>query len=75
VNPGCANVQVVAAPVLDEAGEAAAALFGGGLVLVSHDRYLLDRVTTRMLELDRGAAGGGFVRRHGKSGKQVESRA
>ena len=26
-----------------------------GLVLVSHDRYLLDRVTTRMLELDRGA--------------------
>jgi ABC transport system ATP-binding/permease protein len=30
--------------------------FTGGLVLVSHDRYLLDRVTTRMLELDRGAA-------------------
>jgi ATP-binding cassette subfamily F protein uup len=28
----------------------------GGLVIVSHDRYLLDRVTTRMLELDRGAA-------------------
>jgi ATP-binding cassette subfamily F protein uup len=28
--------------------------FQGGLVLVSHDRYLLDRVTTRMLELDRG---------------------
>ena len=27
----------------------------GGLVIVSHDRYLLDRVTTRMLELDRGA--------------------
>ncbi len=27
-----------------------------GLVLVSHDRYLLDRVTNRMLELDRGAA-------------------
>ncbi len=26
----------------------------GGLVLVSHDRHLLDRVTTRMLELDRG---------------------
>jgi ATP-binding cassette subfamily F protein uup len=26
----------------------------GGLVLVSHDRSLLDRVTTRMLELDRG---------------------
>jgi len=30
--------------------------FGGGLVVVSHDRYLLDRVTTRMVELDRGAA-------------------
>ncbi len=26
----------------------------GGLVVVSHDRHLLDRVTTRMLELDRG---------------------
>jgi ATP-binding cassette subfamily F protein uup len=30
--------------------------YTGGLVLVSHDRYLLDRITTRMLELDRGAA-------------------
>ena len=29
--------------------------FHGGLVIVSHDRHLLDRVTTRMLELDRGA--------------------
>ncbi len=28
----------------------------GGLVLVSHDRHLLDRVTTRILELDRGRA-------------------
>jgi ATP-binding cassette subfamily F protein uup len=28
--------------------------FGGGLVLVSHDRHVLDRVTTRMVELDRG---------------------
>jgi ABC transport system ATP-binding/permease protein len=27
---------------------------GGGMVLVSHDRHLLDRVTTRILELDRG---------------------
>ena len=26
----------------------------GGLVLVSHDRHVLDRVTTRILELDRG---------------------
>jgi ATP-binding cassette subfamily F protein uup len=32
--------------------------FRGGLVIVSHDRHLLDRVTTRMLELDRGS---GFV--------------
>ena len=28
----------------------------GGLVLVTHDRHLLDRVTTRVLELDRGRA-------------------
>ena len=28
--------------------------FRGGLVLVSHDRHLLDRVTTKILELDRG---------------------
>jgi ATP-binding cassette subfamily F protein uup len=32
------------------------AAYTGGLVVVSHDRYLLDRVTTRMLELDRGAS-------------------
>jgi ABC transport system ATP-binding/permease protein len=30
------------------------ARFRGGLVLVTHDRHLLDRVTTRILELDRG---------------------
>jgi ATP-binding cassette subfamily F protein uup len=30
------------------------AVFRGGLVLVTHDRHLLDRLTTRMLELDRG---------------------
>jgi ATP-binding cassette subfamily F protein uup len=30
------------------------AAFTGGLVLVTHDRHLLDRVTTRILELDRG---------------------
>jgi len=30
--------------------------FRGGLVLVTHDRHLLDRLTTRMLELDRGCA-------------------
>jgi ATP-binding cassette subfamily F protein uup len=27
----------------------------GGLILVTHDRHVLDRVTTRILELDRGA--------------------
>jgi len=32
------------------------ARFSGGVILVSHDRYLLDRVTNRMLELDRGKA-------------------
>ncbi|MBK5223569.1 MAG: ABC-F family ATP-binding cassette domain-containing protein [Acidimicrobiia bacterium] len=30
------------------------ASFTGGLVLVTHDRHLLDRTTTRILELDRG---------------------
>jgi ATP-binding cassette subfamily F protein uup len=29
--------------------------FRGGLVLVTHDRHVLDRLTTRMVELDRGA--------------------
>ena len=28
--------------------------FGGGLVLVTHDRHVLDRVTTKVLEIDRG---------------------
>lgn len=28
----------------------------GGLVLVTHDRHVLDRLTNRILELDRGAA-------------------
>ena len=32
------------------------AAFRGGLVLVTHDRHVLDRVTTRVLEIDRGAA-------------------
>jgi ABC transport system ATP-binding/permease protein len=31
------------------------AAFTGGLVLVTHDRHVLDRVTTRILELDRGS--------------------
>jgi ATP-binding cassette subfamily F protein uup len=32
------------------------AAFRGGLVMVTHDRHVLDRVTTRILELDRGEA-------------------
>ena len=30
--------------------------FTGGLVIVTHDRYVLDRVATRVLELDRGSS-------------------
>ena len=29
--------------------------FTGALILVTHDRYFLDRVTNRILELERGA--------------------
>ena len=36
--------------------EARLAEHRGGLILVTHDRHVLDRVTTRVLELDRGAA-------------------
>ncbi len=43
--------------------EARLAEFAGGLVLVTHDRHVLDRVTTKVLELDRGH---GYV--HGPSG-------
>ncbi len=40
------------------------ATFKGGLVLVTHDRHLLDRLTNRVVELDRGKAyvhGGGYA--------------
>ena len=30
------------------------ATFGGALIMVTHDRYLLDRVCTRQIEIDRG---------------------
>ncbi|HVF32592.1 MAG TPA: ABC-F family ATP-binding cassette domain-containing protein [Acidimicrobiales bacterium] len=43
----------------------------GGLVLVTHDRHVLDRVTTRVLELDRGA---GYVHEGGYS-TYLEARA
>jgi ATP-binding cassette subfamily F protein uup len=45
--------------------------YRGGLVIVSHDRYLLDRVTTKMLELDRGAS---FLH-HGGYGSYLEAKA
>jgi ABC transport system ATP-binding/permease protein len=41
------------------------ARFRGGLVLVTHDRHVLDRVTTRMVELDRGR---GYVHDTGYAG-------
>ncbi len=43
----------------------------GGLVLVTHDRHLLDNVTTRMVELDRGRS---FVH-DGGYGSYLEARA
>jgi len=43
----------------------------GGLLLVSHDRHVLDRVTTRILELDRGQ---GYVHERGYGG-YLEARA
>jgi ATP-binding cassette subfamily F protein uup len=43
----------------------------GGLVLVTHDRHVLDRVTTRVLELDRGA---GYVHDGGYA-SYLEARA
>ncbi len=36
--------------------EARLASYKGGLILVTHDRHVLDRVTNRVLELDRGSA-------------------
>jgi ABC transport system ATP-binding/permease protein len=36
--------------------EARLKAFRGGLVVVTHDRHVLDRVTTRIVELDRGSS-------------------
>ncbi|MGH9040017.1 MAG: ABC-F family ATP-binding cassette domain-containing protein, partial [Acidimicrobiia bacterium] len=41
------------------------ARFRGGLVVVTHDRHVLDRVSTRILELDRGR---GYVHDTGYAG-------
>ncbi len=43
----------------------------GGLVLVTHDRHFLDRITTRVLELDRGR---GYIH-EGGYGAYLEGRA
>ena len=43
----------------------------GGLVLVTHDRHFLDRITTRVLEFDRGAS---YVH-EGGYGAYLEGRA
>ncbi len=41
-----------------EALETALLAFDGTIVAVSHDRYFIDRVATRIIELDRAAEGG-----------------
>ncbi|MGI9033491.1 MAG: ABC-F family ATP-binding cassette domain-containing protein [Acidimicrobiales bacterium] len=58
------------------------ACFGGGLVLVTHDRHVLDRVTTRVLELDRGRGyvhDGGYetylAARAGRAGQEATAEA
>ncbi len=47
------------------------AQFRGGLILVTHDRHVLDRVTNRILELDRGT---GYVH-EGGYGSYLEAKA
>lgn len=51
--------------------EARLAAFRGGLVLVTHDRHVLDRVTTRILEIE---GGGGYVHDGGYA-SYLENRA
>ncbi|MGQ0521715.1 MAG: ATP-binding cassette domain-containing protein [Actinomycetota bacterium] len=55
------------------------ARFRGGLVLVTHDRHVLDRVTTRILELDRGRHhvhdGGGYAAYLEAAGRRAEQEA
>ena len=41
-----------------EALETAVAAFDGTVIAVSHDRYFIDRIATRIVELDRAADGG-----------------
>jgi ATP-binding cassette subfamily F protein uup len=52
--------------------------FTGGLVLVTHDRHVLDRLTTRIVELDRGAAHvheGGYASYLGARAERAEREA
>ena len=51
--------------------EARLAAYKGGLLLVTHDRHVLDRVTNRVLELDRGSA----FTHEGGYGAYLEGRA
>ncbi len=52
--------------------------YGGALLLVTHDRYFLDRVTTRILEVERGAMQafeGGYAHYLEKKEEQERARA
>ncbi|MDQ1419645.1 MAG: transport system ATP-binding/permease protein [Acidimicrobiaceae bacterium] len=54
------------------------ARFRGGLVIVTHDRHVLDRVTTRILELDRGHGylhDGGYSAYLGAAAERAEHEA
>jgi ATP-binding cassette subfamily F protein uup len=54
------------------------ARFKGGLVLVTHDRHVLDRVATRVLELDRGRChvhDGGYTAYLEASSRRAEQEA
>ena len=58
--------------------EAHLARYRGALLLVTHDRYFLDRVTTRIVEIDRGAVqkfDGNYAYYLEKKGEQEEARA
>jgi ATP-binding cassette subfamily F protein uup len=58
--------------------EAHLARYRGALLLVTHDRYFLDRVTTRILEIDRGVVrrfDGSYAYYLEKKEAQEESRA
>jgi ATP-binding cassette subfamily F protein uup len=54
------------------------ARFRGGLVVVTHDRHVLDRVSTRILELDRGQGylhGGGYATYLAAAAERAEQQA